>query len=217
MMEQPPPQRRAAGLRRLRCLSAALVTRSDGPLSGCIRPHPPAAVAAAAAAAAAAATADDGSGSAAHAEQFNHFVEHGWAVVPDALSATELTSIRDAIGADRRRFYYQWPLANLYAKYEQGPCYQHVNMLLTSPGALDLTITHPSIFPLVRYAPTGQKLHSAISCNPALMTALMTAQPSGRHVSSSARCCFRLALTASASFFCETSVSASASVCLTGG
>jgi len=124
-----PPSVRGASVRRLGSIAAAL---GEPAVS---------AVAAAAAALHAGPSLD---------ELEAHFAEHSWVEVPNALSPAELEDLRAAIDADRKQFYYQWPLANLYAKYEQGPCYQHTNMLLTSPGALDRTITHPAIFPLVR-------------------------------------------------------------------
>ena len=42
------------------------------------------------------------------------------------------------------------PLANHEPFGAQGPCFANMNILLTSPGAFDGVVTHPSIYPLAR-------------------------------------------------------------------
>ena len=73
------------------------------------------------------------------------FAERGFTLIPDALSAAELSSLNRAIDDDRARHYDQW----LKRGARESGRTQSVDLLTATPD-FDAVCAHPAVLPTVR-------------------------------------------------------------------
>ena len=76
-------------------------------------------------------------------DQVEFFSQHGYCVLPEVLSGTELQLLNQALDHDRR----QYP--GLWMSRGEGGRFQSVSVLLTQP-VFDCTLYHPGVLPLLR-------------------------------------------------------------------